>query len=296
MKIFAKRDALLLVLAVHVAIDVFLISTVSIYDLYAMTLGMVVGYAMIVWPMSQGCLIAIWAANSRMRFSLRLPLALTGTVAALIALLGLWEFDVSGSDAPGFAFMLITQLAAILLLVNGGRLMRRQFRLWRSGWTEADARPTQFSLRQMLIWTAVLAFILGTGKALFGWLGWTADILVQGEFQICQILAVYNALYALLTLAPFTVRVRWPVRILLFSLAVAGSGALACSMPLVFACLSSFPQVVGIPISLMLAAPQVIYHTITLWPLWLFGYIGPRDDTASDPHETMPAPASPSVQ
>ena len=48
--------------------------------------------------------------------------------------------------------------------------------------------------------------------------------------------------------------------------------------------------------SFMLAVPQIVYHTITLWPLWLCGYIGPCDNTASVPHETTPTPAEPFAQ
>ena len=134
MKIASRHVVVALVLAVHLGVDTFLtLGNLTGYP-YAAT-----GFAVIAWPMAQSCLIALWAATGRVRFSLRLLLALTGTTAAWIVLLRVFEFSVPYSDAAGSTFMLISQLLTVLLLVNAGRLVRRQFRLWRSGWTEADA-------------------------------------------------------------------------------------------------------------------------------------------------------------
>jgi len=49
-------------------------------------------------------------------------------------------------------------------------------------------------------------------------------------------------------------------------------------------------RAVNVPTSVTYGVPQIILHTMTLWPLWLCGYIGPRDDAAGGPHETMPNP------
>jgi hypothetical protein len=289
MKIIARRVTVALILAVHVAMDAFLISSVSLNNSTWTLPDIVTEFAFPALPIAQGCLIALWMATARMRFSLRLPLALLGTVAPLIVLLRLLGNIVSGPDAPAFTFMLITQLLTILILINGGRLVRRQLRLWRSGWTAVDARPLQFSLRQLLLWTAILAIILGIGKTVFGWLGWTADLFFDKEFYLYVLFAVYNAVYALLTLALFTVRVRRPVRILLFLLFVGSVGALACSMPLAYEWLFGIQSAPDVFESLMLAAAQIIYHTITLWPLWLCGYIGHRGHADTGPHKTTPA-------
>ena len=289
MKIIARRDALLLVLVVHLAIDVVLVSRGEIGNPPPIIPDLAMAYAMLVWPMSQGCLIAIWAANSRMRFWLRLPLSLAGTAVAWIVLTRMLE----EMDAPEFALMLITQLAAILLIINAGRLVRRQFRLWRWGWTETDARATQFSLRQLLTWTAILAVLLGTGKAFFGWLGWTTDIFFEEGFRTLQLLAVYNVLYALLVFGLFTIRVRWPARIILFFLAVAACGALAWSMALILELLSGPAPLEIVVMATLIAAPQIVYLTMTLWPLWLCGYIGYRSRADGSREETTPASGSP---
>ena len=45
-----------------------------------------------------------------------------------------------------------------------------------------------------------------------------------------------------------------------------------------------------------IAAPQLIYHTITLWPLWLCGYIGQRGHADTGPRETAPASGNPFAQ
>ena len=290
MKIIARRDALLLVVVVHVAIDVVLISRGAIDS---STIPGVVQGALAAFPMAQGCLIAIWAANGRIRFFLRLPVAMLAMLVPLIALLRVTATNKSDLYAPAFAFLLLTQLLTILILINGGRLVRRLHRLWRSGWTAADARPMQFTLRQMLLWTAILALIMGTGKALFGWLGWTADVFVGEEFYAVQLFAVYNAVYALLTLTLFTAPVRWQTRILLIPWFALGVGALACSMPLVSQYMPGIKWWLDVYEALLLAIPQFIYHTMTLWPLWLCGYIGQRAPANSSPHEPTPASDNP---
>ena len=295
MKIIARRNALLLILAIHLGVDVALLSRARMENLPNTFWGIVIAFSLLSWPLSQGCLIAIWAATGRMRFSLRLPLALTGTVPALGILFRLVDLGAFDADAPVFTAILLTQFLAVLFLANAGRFVRRQFRRWRSGGAEAGARPIQFSLRQLLLWTAVLAIILGTGKAVFGWLGWTADILVDEAFLSFQMLAVCNALCGLWLLGLFTVRVRWPVRILLFPLVVAACGAWAWLMGMVVD--RFFGQgpnvVVGL---LMLAAAQIVYNTMTLWPLWLYGYIGHRSHADVDPKQTTPALDNPFAQ
>ncbi len=279
MKLIARRDVLLLVVAIHAAIDVALIAWGTTENLPDTSWGMAIAYSLIAWPMSQGCLLAIWAATGRMRFSLRLPLALAGTAIALIALFKIFAHGGPYSPSPVFAFILITQLLATLLLIGGGRLVHRLFRHWRSGWTEISPRFTQFSLRQLLIWTAVLALILGTAQGLSEWLGWTTHILRHQDFQAYRMLALYNVLSALLVFGVFIARVRWPVRILLFPLAVAACGALMWLTLLLTGRLYG-PRSSVLLVSPMLAAPQFLYHTMTLWPLWLCGHIGPHDDTS----------------
>lgn len=294
MKIIARRDVLLLVLVVHLGVDVLLILRAS----RAPTTWWVptlIDYALAVLPLAQGCLIALWAATARVPFSLRLPLALVATVIPFVV--SLWQFE-STLSGPGayFAFTLLAQLLIILILINVGRLVRRQLRFWRSARAEVDNLPTQFSLRQLLLWTAILAFILGTGKALFGWLGWTTELFNHENLCFFGSFALYNALYALLAFAVFTGQVRWPVRILLFALVVFAGGALACSMPLVQERLFGMRSGLDVVFSLILAAPQLVYHTITLWPLWLCGYIGRRGQADTGPHETTPASDNPFAQ
>ncbi len=259
----ARRTVLILMLAIHVGIDVFLVSCVSLVDQrWTLFPWRAIGYVLMSLPIAQGCLIALWAATSRTRFALRLPAALVGAGFALIVLLKMLlrsVFDDPGAAALSFA--MITQLLSILILVNGGRFAWRQFRAWRTGRTEADQRSTQFSIGQLLLWTTFLAVVLGTGRMALGWLGWTTHVFNNELFYVCQILAILNGLYAIMVLGLFSVRVRWPIRVLLFPLAVAACGAVAwiaaLAMTKCFDGLSG-PDVV---VFVTLAVPQVIYHT-----------------------------------
>jgi hypothetical protein len=296
MKIGTRHVIVALVLAVHLGVDAFLISSVSLLaDPVWAPPNFVIIFAIMAVPLAQGCLIALWLATSRMRLALRLPLALAGTATALFVLIRLLDIDASDPNGPGFTFLLISQALTVLILINADRLVRRQSRLWRSGWTEADARRTQFSLRQLLIWTAVLAITLGTGKALFEWLGWTGGMFAGEQFYTFQVLAMYDAMYAMLILATSTARVRWATRIVLFALSVGGAGALACTMPWTFRLLFGAQNGLDVSRALMISVPQIVYHTLTLWPLWLCGYVGQHGDTQSVPEQTTPASDNPSA-
>jgi hypothetical protein len=285
MTITARRVTLGVVLAVHLGVDAWLISICVLKYTGWMPSWFLFAFAVLSVPMAQGCLIGLWAATASMRFSLRLPLGLTGTMLPLIVF-----FWIGGGGAHGMAFslMMITQLLLILGLVGGGRLIRRHFGVRRYGRTAADAARIQFSLRQMLIWTAVLALLLGTGKAIFTWLGWTEAPYAFNWVCLFQIPAVYNVLYALSVLGLFTIRVRWQVRILLLPLVVAACGALACSMPRVLRLLFDADGGLDVPVSLMISGSQIVYHVLTLWPLWLCGCIGHRAHADTEPGETAP--------
>ncbi len=290
MKIFARRVVVATVLAAHLGLDAWLISICVLKYTGWMPSWFLFAFAVLSVPMAQGCLIGLWAATAPMRFSLRLPLGLTGTMLPLIVF-----FWIGGGGHLGMAFslMMITQLLLILGLVDAGRLIRRHLRVRRYGRTAADAARIQFSLRQMLIWTAVLALLLGTGKAIFTWLGWTNVPYAFDWVCLFQIPAVYNVLYALLALGLFTIRVRWQVRILLLPLVVAACGALACSMPWVLRLLFGADGGLDVPVSLMISGSQTVYHLLTLWPLWLCGYIGHRPQADTEPTQTAPDSDSP---
>ena len=111
-----------------------------------------------------------------------------------------------------------------------------------------------------------------------------------------SILAGCNVVSALVIRAVFAVRAPWPAKLGIYALALALIAGLAYCRYSAFAYLSGLPPVLGIDFFLMLAAPQAIYHTITLWPLWMCGYLGPRDDGSGGPRETSPATASPFAQ
>lgn len=290
MKIFARRDTLLLVLAAHAAIDVFLIFCVSLntVQIRSWTLpNKVIVHALLAFPMAQACLIGLWAATGGMRLSLRLPFGLLALAAPLMVVVRFLEIDAPSPNGPYFAFMLITQLLIILVLIGGGRLLLQEFWPWRSERTEADIRATQFSLGQVFVWTALLALIVGIGKTLFDRLGWTGDVFAEAGFYSFPVFAFYNALCVLLVLALFSLRVRWPMRVALFPLFAIGGWALASSTPWTLRLLFGTCGGMNASTSLMISMPQMVYHTMTLWPLWMCGCIGPADGTKRVAEETI---------
>jgi len=59
----------------------------------------------------------------------------------------------------------------------------------------------QFSLRFLLLWTTLLALMLGLGSTAFQRLGWTPEVVKWEYFYFCPVLGAGNALFALIVLA-----------------------------------------------------------------------------------------------
>jgi len=198
-----------LLLAAHAALDLVLLASGwelhGTWDLF-----------LLAWPFSQGSLIALWAAVSRIRSFLRFPAALLGIVWTwflTVRVLGL--VSLRGGESAGWAAMFATQALSILVLTTGCCLIWQLVRRRRPGGRAADTRPVQFSLRFLLLWTTLLALMLGLGQTAFQRLGWTPQVVQWEYFYFCPVLGAGNALFALIVLASLTGRAWLLVRMLL---------------------------------------------------------------------------------
>jgi hypothetical protein len=140
---------------------------------------------------AQACLLAVWAALGRQPLARRVPGALG--VAALLGLSASWgEARHRLDDAEGFIsatlMMVLVGLQAMLLIP-----WRRCFQ-WRIH-TSADAscsQSSQFSLKQLLLWTTAAAVILALARAIgLRHVATVSDLTrLAAESSICLIVAV----------------------------------------------------------------------------------------------------------
>lgn len=209
MKTTRQAVVICLLLAAHAALDLVLLASGwelhGTWDLF-----------LLAWPLSQGSLIAIWAAVSRIRSFLRFPAALLGIVWTwflTVRVLGL--VSLGGGESAGWAAMFATQALSILVLTTACCLIWQLVRRRRPGATDADPRPVQFSLRFLLLWTTLLALMLGLGQTAFQRLEWTPQVVNWQYFYFCPVLGAGNALLALIVLASLAGRAWLFVRMLL---------------------------------------------------------------------------------
>jgi hypothetical protein len=271
------------VLAVHVAADFLLLVGNSRIDggwsLFLLAL-----------PFSQGSLIAIWAAVSRMRSYLRFP-------AALLGLCWIWFLTVTVLDpysarspeSAGWAATFAIQALCILILTTAGHLAWRQIKRRRPGGRAEDPQPLQFSLRFLMLWTTLLAVILGVGQFAFAQLGWTSEVVEWQYFWFCPVLGACNAVFAVIVLVSLVGRAWLIARILL---AVMLVGVLGYSQWHLFVLLFADTGGLAIIDLLILAGFQAVYLYATLLPLRLCGCFGiaPRSKPLRQPNSPF-APA-----
>ena len=136
--------------------------------------------------MSLCSLGAIWWATSQWSsYAKTLPVMLAGLVCWLgLSLVTGWH-DTARTGAWAIAFELHVVVAATLASMAVHYL------------TTTGARAQQqFTILWLLLWTAVLAVILGVGRVLTALFGWTAAVFAWEFFWHVQIFAITNGLLA----------------------------------------------------------------------------------------------------
>lgn len=126
-----------------------------------------------------------WAASRWSSYAKTLPLIFAGLVCwlGLALVTGLRNTDRSGAWAIAFELHIV--LAAALATVALDRLRPAK-----------ERTPQQFTILWLLLWTAVLATILGAARALTALFGWTLAVFVWPFFWHVQIFAIANGFLA----------------------------------------------------------------------------------------------------
>jgi len=253
-----------LVLVTHFAIDaVLLLFNWAILDDWHMLL--------LAWPLSQGSLLAVWAAVSRTRAYLRFPAALLGLAWMWFVTVDLLVFGTTSPESATFASMFVAQALSIVLATMVGGLIHRHFERRRAGQTADRSESLQYGLGSLFVWTTIFAVMLGLGRMAFLLLGWTPEVVKHEYFIFAAGIGVCNAMYALLVLASLVGRRRLVLRILL-SLVLGGMLALGENWLLEFV----FGDDGGMSVKgcLILGVAQLVYLYATLLPLRLCGCFG----------------------
>ncbi len=235
------------------------------------------------WPLSRGSLIALWAGFSPVRSYVRFPVAVVATAWAwYVAMKAFQVAAAHGAESASVATMFATQALIVLVATSAGRLLWRWRRL-RQGSQSEDPLIPQYSLRFLLLWTTLLSIMLGAGRIVFVQLEWTSDVLQREYFYHNPMLAVHNAVFALLVFASLVGRTWMLRRILLAVVLIFAIGyfqmdvfSFAFRNPGAGASLATF---------LFLAGFQAAYLYATLLPLRLTGCFGGRKVCGHDQGE-----------
>jgi hypothetical protein len=157
-------------------------------------------------PLSQATLVAAWAALSRVRSYLRIPLAFL-TFAWLWSvecrILGFLNKDYLSAS---HALSLVVQGILVLLVLSSWRgvnwLLHSRMQKSRS--------CVQFSIGFLLCWTTAIALLLGLGKYELQELGWTVEFIRGKMFYAGAGVGAFDAILGLLVFAAFFGRkLRW---------------------------------------------------------------------------------------
>jgi hypothetical protein len=151
-------------------------------------------------PLAMSSLIALWWSCSRLPSYSRTLISATICVLCWALLIGLLpNVDLSSPIAACWGLSLLTQVA---LTAFGATLVQRV-----TAPAERHA-PSRFSLAFLFLWTAVVAAMLGGGRWIASFAGWTtADILGWEYLLQLEVLAASSAVLSTALFAAVRLRV-----------------------------------------------------------------------------------------
>jgi len=157
--------------------------------------------------LAHGSLVGIWWARSTLPSHLKTlltALAMAGLWVLIIFLLDTAQFR--SAPGAGWAACLATQVLSMMLLTMLVEVLANPSVL---------ERRHRFSIFFLLIWTTVIAVLLGVGRRIAEWLGWSPAMLVGWEYFLqVQTMAAINVVLAISLLASLQLTSNWPLRLI----------------------------------------------------------------------------------
>ncbi len=151
--------------------------------------------------LAQAGLIGVWGGLSTIRLALRLPAVVAATALAWAVLL------IVNSMAMLFDFLNITLTAVpIFVVLSVLRYSRRRLRLAHLANESPSAKGFQFSIRHLLLATAIVAVVLGISRAVRASLNTQSGIVLVGVYPPCGVVVELATLWAALGMGRPTLR------------------------------------------------------------------------------------------
>ena len=258
-------------LAVHLAADVVLMWVPRRHEDVVFFIGVAI-------PMSQTSLLAIWACLSNWKSYIRFPVALFG-VAWTYYVEAVFIPTASRSESAKFAFMMAVQGAIIVIAISLFQFIRWLILRIRHSDSLEIAEKGQFSIGSMLIWTTMVAFLLGLGKMVLPLTGWTSESIAVVDFLLLGMIGVFNAIFALVEMACLFSRINKIVSTLIALFLI---GMLAWAQAYLLPLLSRINRAPEIYVWLILAGVQFVCLFATLAPLRWSGWFEPVHEENGD--------------
>jgi len=220
-------------------------------------------------PFAQASLVCLLATR------LRLPLY-GRFVVGIIGGFGVWFVTVkvlpnasaTGAESGGWATCVATQIALMSAAVAARSLPRDLFAALSANADESARRRFQFGVGSLLIWTTLVAVLLGLGQVIAARLDWNRAVTGWEYFYFCPVLGSCNAVYALLVVLSLSRRRRTIVWICVASVTIA---ILSCFQPLVFTFIFGDTGGIDYVATLILACTQAALLYATLLPVRAVG-------------------------
>jgi len=185
-------------IGVHLALDVILPQVSLFWEEHLVALAITV-------PLSQLSLVVIWAAVVLRNRILTLAVPMLGMFLCWIVLSKLLPWGTSEAVSAGWALVLLFQTATVFAAIGcSRRLLSPAIGKLRQG--SEGANPNRFEIRDLMLWTAVVAVGLGFMRWGIEYWGWNENLFHWELLFAVPVLGITQGLVAALWLRVFVKR------------------------------------------------------------------------------------------
>jgi hypothetical protein len=179
----------------------------------------------IAWTMSQNSLVAAWAASRVWPSYLRVAAAASGAACTWVLCIRVMPgIAVYGPASAAWATAFVVQSGLVFVAVAAGCWHHRRIEIGGSAGRKRSGRTLQYGVGFLLIWTALIAMMLGLGRTAFSHFGWSGGLIRWQYFTNMPIIGLGSAAVAILVLLSLVTRGWLPGRIAVTAMVVIALG------------------------------------------------------------------------